>query len=229
LGAVAVAGLDFPFGVPRKAADALGLDVDACEMPHVWQLTYQMGEAWVRERLPRNANGNVLQLRRVWDDYYPIAMSPLNVRMLSMTLRGMQLLHCLWSMEGSNFRVPPLNRNGRTGTVLLEVMPGAALQAFGLPHRNYKNNKGPNAIINLENRQTIIRKLAEEVGLPNLADYRDRYVFNDDALDSLVAAVVACKWELEDEFRIPENDAELAATRLEGCIYSPEPRIREAL
>lgn len=223
LGAVEVAGLDFPFGVPSEIVAALGLDLEIATMPDVWQVVAQIELNMFEELLPRNARGNALQVRRLGDQHYPVAMSPLNIRMIPMTFRGMQLLHRLWTLEDANFRVPPLEPNERNGTVLLEVMPGAALQAFGFDPRNYKNNKGPNCMVNLANRQNILRELAQtsEIGLPNLADYRDRYIFNDDALDSLAAAVVACKWQLGDVFQVPENDAELAAAILEGWLYAP--------
>ena len=61
------------------------------------------------------------------DLYFPECYSCLhkaNPNMVPMTFRGMQMLDGLWR---AGCRVPPLPDQGRSGPVLLECMPGAAL------------------------------------------------------------------------------------------------------
>ena len=73
--------------------------------------------------------------------------------------------------------------------------------------------------------------------MPNLAQFRDCCMKNDDCLDSVVAAASACLWSKDQTlFRRPQDgpgDAttrggepdpdgnELATARLEGWLYAP--------
>lgn len=105
-------------------------------------------------------------------------------------------------------------------------MPGTALAARNLPYNGYKGNiKGPDALDKLCNRVEIFNNLPGQFGLimPNLPAYRDLCMFSDDALDSIVAAIVSALWATNQPFHLPENHnaAVLNATRLEGCIYTP--------
>ncbi len=141
------------------------------------------------------------------------------------------MLDGLWQ-AGS--RVPPLPDDSRKGPVLLESMPGAALRAMGLPYKGYK--KGQNAI---DLRRQILEglELKSGVAIPNLKNFRDDCIGNDDCLDSVVAAVAACLWSRDASlFRRPQNgpgdaakrggpprpdENELDSARLEGWLYAP--------
>ena len=125
-----------------------------------------------------------------------------NPTMIKMTFRGMQMLHTL-RQEGC--RVPPLDDGECNGATLVEVFPGAALRAFRLPDKGYKGNQNAKAF---ENRQRIIRELPKnsKVNVINLHDLSDEAMFSDDALDSMVAAVAAGKWAMnESAFQHPSD------------------------
>ena len=233
----AVAAMDFPFGVPQSFAKA-EFGFTGTLMHDMWELVSNKlndEPEYIKKIRPRLRKGGNRQkfnkLLREWDQKHSpnIALSPLNPArpdMFPMTFHGMKMLHTLWKKTGC--RVPPLDDDERTGPVLLETMPGVALDARKLPYTEYKNNNGPNALRNLDNRKKIIDHLPDKFGitLPNFEDYRDLCIFNDDALDSIVAALVAAMWANDESlFHRPEDHldpAVLAAAKSEGCIYAPK-------
>ena len=230
----AVAALDFPFSVPEVFARRWLPGAEA--MPELWEAAAAMEfEEFMSLRDDFVAEHGE-PLRR-GDLYFPECFSCLhktNPNMVPMTFRGMQMLDGLWQ---AGCRVPPLPGQGRTGPLLLESMPGAALRAFGLPFKGYK--KGQHSI---ELRRRILNGLDTRSGLTlaNLVRFNDDCVGNDDCLDSVVAAVAACLWSRDRAlFRLPQdgpgdatrrggtpappnpNDNELATARLEGWLYAP--------
>ena len=147
-----VAALDFPFSVPQGFADYW--NPGATSMPELWATveTMELAEfVSLRDRYVADWG----EAKRVADTYFPECYSCLhkaNPNMVPMTFRGMQMLHRLWD---SGCDVPPLIRPTKKRAVLLEAMPGAALKAFKLPYKGYKN--GARA---LELRQKILDRLA---------------------------------------------------------------------
>ena len=227
----AVAALDFPFSVPREFA-ALWVP-EAKAMPQLWEAAASMDfEAFMSLR------DDFVQERgeplRRGDLYFPECYSCLhkvNPNMVPMTFRGMQMLDGLWR---AGCRVPPLPGQGRTGPLLLESMPGAALRAFGLPYKGYKKGRR-----SMELRNTILDGLeaCSGVQIRNLAQFKGDCIASDDCLDSVVAAVTACLWDRDQSlFRLPKDGPgdstqrggtpdpdgnELATARLEGWLYAP--------
>jgi hypothetical protein len=226
-----VAALDFPFSVP--AVFAARWLPEARTMPQLWEAAAAMDLPEFMALRDDFVAEHGEPLRR-GDLYFPECYSCLhkaNPNMVPMTFRGMQMLARLWE---TGCRVPPLPDEGRTGPVLLESMPGAALRAFGLPFKGYK--KGRNAV---ELRRQILTGLnsGSGIALPTLARFRDDCIGNDDCLDSVVAAVAACLWTRDQAlFRRPQDgpgdatkrggtpnpdENELARARLEGWLYAP--------
>lgn len=246
LDGAAVAALDFPFSVPAAFAEYAFGEYAAPEyrngaMPGLWRAAagMELAEFTARRDAFVREYGELL---RAGDLYVPGCYSCLhraNPNMLPMTLRGMQLLDGLWA---AGCRVPPLDGPAAGGgAALLEVMPGAALRAFGLPHKGYKGGRRA-----FDNRRKILRELPQISGVKvvNLDDFRDECMFSDDALDAIVAAVAAALWALDDgpgRFRHPGGRAvaapggkrqvspqiigrtELEAAKREGWIYVPTP------
>ena len=137
--------------------------------------------------------------------------------MIPMTFRGMKMLHRL---EG--FKVPmPGQSAPLSGKTALEVMPGAALQALGLPDRGYKS--GPNR---REKREEILRGLlgCPPIRVSGLECFRRLCIEIDDCLDAVIAAIVGAMW-LHDStlFCSPPSEGEDGYSKvlLEGWLYSP--------
>ncbi len=241
----AVAALDFPFSVPMAFAEFLGHPNK--EMPDLWQAAAAMEREEFFAKCDRFVK-EYGELLRAGDLHVPGCTSCLhrggNPNMVPMTFHGMQMLSVLWK---SGSRVPPLENPGHKGAVLLEVMPGAALKAFGLPDKGYKKESRQS----IDNRRKILRELPKRSGVNvvNLRDFSDEAISSHDALDSIVAALTAALWiEEESAFRRPCNILtveqscaniqrlrrvspeikgmkQLAAAKREGWIYMPKPRI----
>ena len=249
----AVAAMDFPFSVP--AGFARFWQDSAGEMPGLWRAA-----ADIDLQEFKNIRGRYVgkdrsrEHLRVGDLHHRGAFSCLhdtNPNMVPMTFHGMAMLHRLMSRR--SFRVPPLDDAGRSGPVLLEVMPGAALRAFKLPRTGYKNAAGvEKQRMRREKRQEILEGLpgasaGSGVGLSIPGNLGDTCLSHHDGLDSLVAAVVAAVWvDDKKRFRHPDDAppdpelfegtrrcispeaggmTELKAARLEGWIYAPKPNV----
>ena len=220
--AATVVGMDFPFGVANAVFPNLNPGVDT--LLQVWELI----AAFQQQQFGDHRDGHNGAMRNFDQLHYHMAMSPTNIRMWHMTYHGICMLWQLHNHCPNYWHIPPLD-NGRTtnGRVtLLEVMPGAALAARGLPHNGYKGNiKGLDALDKLHTRVEIFDNLPGQFGMamPNLPAYRDLCMFSDDALDSIVAAIVAALWATNQPFHCPENHHAnvLNTARLEGCIFTP--------
>jgi hypothetical protein len=240
-----IAALDFPFSVPRQFANHWLPEAES--MPQLWQAAAGM-EFQDFMALRDEFVADHGEPYRRGDLYFPECYSCLhktNPNMVPMTFRGMHMLDGLWQL---GCRVPPLPDDGPTGPalqesipnkpytgpLLLESMPGAALRALGLPFKGYK--KGRHAV---DLRRQILDGLETRSGisLPNLGQFRDYCMGNDDCLDSVAAAVAACLWANDQAlFRLPQDgpgdvsqrggtpspgENELQTARLEGWLYAP--------
>ena len=219
----AIAALDFPFGVPRRFAEHLGVVSPYPTMPDIWDVVTGMRiDDFIGQRNQFVAEHG--EPKRVGDlKYHRESYSPLhsvNPNMLPMTYHGIGLLH-RWHLEQPRrWHVSPLEAGGiPVATVtLLELMPGAFLRSIGLPYKGYK--KGQRA---LQLRDEILDSLDDKSGVSihNLSDVRDDCRSNDDCLDAVVAAVGAAAWAQDStRLRHPTED-ELPDARLEGWIYVP--------
>ena len=227
-----VAALDFPFSVPKVFA---GRWLSGAKtMPQLWAAAAAMPfEEFLSLRDDFVAqHGEPLRRGDLYLTECYSCLHKTNPNMVPMTFRGMQMLDGLWR---AGCRVPPLPDQGRTGPVLLESMPGAALRTFGLPYKGYKKGQESFRL-----RRKILDGLETSSGvtLSNLDRFNDCCIGNDDCLDSVVAAVAACLWSRDpDLFRLPQDGPgsvtrrggtpdpksnELALARLEGWLYAPE-------
>ena len=232
-----VAALDFPFSVPEEFVRFWRPGADS--MPPLWEAADAMEfEEFLRLR-DEFCSEKGEPMRR-GDLYFPECYSCLhkfNPNMVPMTFRGMQMLHHLWD---AGCRVPPLDDARRNGPLLLESMPGAVINALGLPHKGYKNGNR-----RLELREQVIDGLTVRSGIAiwNLAEFRGQCLESHDCLDSVVAAVAAAMWAKDPtRFRRPGGNGggppvpskrqaspvamamkEIDAARLEGWIYAPFP------
>ena len=200
-------------------------------MPDLWRKANEIGDLKEFRKLPL-IKGNATRMRRGDEELKdPKPIPPLkrkgNPTLLPMTFHGMKLLHCLREAQPCRFCVPPLIEDKRTGPILLETHPGAALSRFGLNYESYKGKrkgvgKKRNDILKcLAN--TLKKKTDLSLNLPT--EFHHECLANDDCLDSLVAAVVATLWKKDiskdkSTFRTP-SDEQLPDAKLEGWIYVP--------
>ena len=228
----AVAGIDFPFGVPLEFADFLNTSKGLRSLPEAWRIVSDLRledfnaarDAFVdRFGEPKRAGDA---------SHFSESFSPLhkvNPNMIPMTYYGMQMMHELSQSQAERWLVPPLQASADasgavsgTAVTLLETMPGAFLKAIGTIYKGYKKPKSLHD--RDERRNRILDDLSSKSGvaLPNLSELRDDCLANDDCLDAVVAAVTAACWARNPErFRHPNAD-ELSAARLEGWIYVPQ-------
>ena len=215
-----VAALDFPFSVPENFARFW--HPSAATMPDLWaqassiDLTKFLA---LRDEFVADQG----EPKRLCDLRFPECYSCLhkaNPNMVPMTFYGMRLLGPLWQAGCS---VPPLEdckENPNSGkALLLEAMPGAALKAMKLPHKGYKN--GSNAF---KLRQDILDGLEGRSGIDirNLSSFRTLCQGSHDALDSVVAAVIACLWARDpSRFWRPDVAGPDGISLLEGWLYAP--------
>ena len=243
-----VAAMDFPFSVPWAFAQEIVPDTD--RMPELWRAVtsgkYSNYDGF--ERLRDDFVKKHKERIRCGDAYFDVPLSPLHKsgpNMLPMTFAGMQMLHRLWESKKRSFRILPLPRDGRGGPRLLETMPRIALRTFDLPDENYKGYRS--GMITLTKRRQILAGLpgVSKLHLTNLSDFREECIFSDDCVDSIVAAMVAALWVVDQYtgFRHPspirnvadiqaasnrknrispgiENMTEQEVARLEGWIYA---------
>ena len=226
----AVAGIDFPFGVPLEFADFLNTSGGVRSMPEAWRIVsdLRLGDFNAARDAFVDRFG---EPKRAGDaSHFSESFSPLhkvNPNMIPMTYYGMQMMHELSKSKAERWIVPPLQASSRCiwdirGVTLLETMPGAFLKAIGTIYKGYKKPKSLQ--LRDERRNRILDDLSSKSGvaLPNLSELRDDCLANDDCLDAVVAAVTAACWARNPErFRHPNTD-ELSAARLEGWIYVPQ-------
>lgn len=241
-----VVAMDFPFSVPIAFAESVGHSQS--EMPALWNAAASMSlDEFKCKSRPYS------ELLRVGDIAYTNAQPCLHYGrpvMVNMTFRGMQMLDKLW--KTGKFEILPLKPKKPNDQlpVLLEVMPGAALKLFGLPYTRYKDG---NDATEQQHRRRMRRRILEnlevasDVKLSNLDDIWEKCVEDQggDALDSLVASIVAARWaKSESDFLHPTNKivdklkrnarnkrqasqqalgmTECQSARQEGWIYLPQ-------
>ena len=235
-----VAALDFPFAVPEHFAKFWLPDGDT--MPDLWDQAASMDLAQFLDLRDRYV-AEWGEPKRRCDLRFPECYSCLhkaNPNMVPMTFYGMRMLGPLWR---SGCSVPPIEDRAtedratedratapkknidqtkphhRNKALLLEAMPGAALKAMKLPHKGYKN--GANA---LKLRDEILSGLESSSGIKikNLSHYRILCQGSHDALDSVVAAVIASLWVNDPNvFWRPDLDGPDGVALLEGWLYAP--------
>ena len=226
-----VAALDFPFGVAREVFPDLKLGQSM--MKEVWDRVSEMRfedkdsvEGFDTLRAKHR------KTKRRFDEkhYQEESFSPQDERMRYMTYRGIKMLKELHIEHCNRWHIPAIHcgRIREDRVTLLEVMPGAALNAWGFQdqYKRYKKNNGRDALKHLENRKYIIENLPDKIDIkiPNYVKYRDFFIFNDDAMDSFIAVITAALWANGTDFPLPGKDKDpnlRDAARLEGCIFAP--------
>ena len=245
----AIVALDFPFGVPVDFADFL--EYPGCEMPTLWKAAADMClNEFIDKRNDFVGDDKTRELLRAGDIRLTGCFSCLhdtNPNMIPMTFYGMKMLNRLWEF---GCKVPPLTYSKDSkGPLLLEIMPGAALQSLGLPRTNSGKAYKKKDAAAINRRREILDNLACEfrVNLLNFTgENYEKCMEIHDCLDSTVAAASAAVWAIDKpRFQRPDDTrkvgdtiatssrkarlsptvkemTELQAARREGWIYVPQ-------
>jgi predicted nuclease with RNAse H fold len=196
-------GIDAPFGWPEPMVDA----VSAWAHGKPWPTSAARD---LRLRLTDQAVREETKLT-------PLSVS--SDRIAIVAWRCAQLL-TLFANGGR-----PIDRAGADG--VFEVYPGAALTCWGLVRAGYKSRGNAQAkLAQRDARVKLVEELARRAAWLELTAATDACVESDDALDALLAALVARAAGL-GKTRQPQNDIERVSR--EGWIHLPQPGTLEQL
>ena len=199
-------GIDAPFGWPDAMVRAVRHHAEGQPWPESagsQKLRYRATDWFVQARTASNGTG-------VW----PLSVS--SDRIAVCAWRCASLLSRFSDSVGR-----PIDRTGAEmspGRALVEVYPAAALAMWGLASRGYKRTgTGP-----LEARRAIVEALSSVAGEALVVDddVTAACIGSDDALDALVASLVARAAATGDTLLPDDGDLEVA--RREGWIHLPE-------
>ena len=222
-----VAGIDFPFGLPRHFAEFLTTR-PLITMVDLWRAMSELSlsdfiaarDAFVRRFGETKRAGDEAHFK---ESYSPL--HKVNPNMLPMTYYGIRMLQ---EVQRRNFEscvvppVPTLDIDMNQSLTVLETMPGAFLRSIGTIYKGYKK---PQSIqLRNERRIEILDALESKAGVEilNLSQFRQECLGSDDCLDSIVAAITAARWALDQStFRHPDT-SEASTAMLEGWIYVPQ-------
>lgn len=189
-------GVDVPFGWPRRFVDLVaGHQAGYLESPA------HTGPDWRRAVLYRETD---LEVRR------QVGKTPLSVAADKIAYPAIR-----WAAIAARLREQdiPTPRDG--SGVACEVYPGAALAAWGFGAQRYKKAAGALA------RGELVEALSAHWPWLDWAGHEDVCAASDDALDAVIAAVIAREVLLG---RAIAPRAELAAAAAdEGWIWLPTP------
>ncbi|WP_236630236.1 DUF429 domain-containing protein [Corynebacterium atypicum] len=185
------AGIDVPIGWPRPFTDFIAAHARGQQT-----VPEDSGPDWRRRLAWRRTDFVVKETT---------GLNPLSVstdRIAHPALR--------WAAIEARLGATGVNTARDGSGAIAEVYPAAALTAWGLPCRGYKGNKG-HAV-----RRHIVQQLSHRV---HFGEYEEAVLANDNALDAVIAALVA-REITAGRTRWP-GDAERATALIEGWIHVP--------
>ena len=188
------AGIDVPLGWPRRFVDLL-----AAHAAHELSAPESTGDDWRRGLAMRETD---LVVRR------RTGLTPLSVatdRIAHPALR--------WAGIESRLRELGLDVARDGSGAICEVYPAAALRSWGLAHRGYKGTR------NTAPRAALVDALAARLPGLDWNGHRPLCASDDDALDAVLAALIAR--EVAQGRAIPPCPEELELARQEGWIWLP--------
>ena len=188
-------GVDVPFGWPRAFLELVEAHRTATLPPPP-----STGPEWRREVLFRTTD---LEVRR------RVGKTPLSVAADKIAYPAIRWAGIAARLQEQGVPVPPDGHG-----IACEVYPGAALVVWQLAGHTYKGTKG--AI----SRSVLVDQLSTRLPWLDWAGHRDACVDDDNALDAVIAAVVAR--DVDRGRAVPPSPEleDLAAE--EGWIWLPE-------
>ena len=189
------AGVDVPFGWPRAFVELVQGHRTAALAPPP-----DTGPDWRREVLYRATD---LEVRR------RVGKTPLSVAADKIAYPAIRWAAIAARLREQGVTVTPDGRG-----VACEVYPGAALAAWQLAGHPYKGAK------NATSRSTLIERLSVRLPWLQWDGHRDACADDDNALDAVIAALVARDVHRGTAMPPPPELADLAAD--EGWIWLPD-------
>lgn len=187
-------GIDVPLGWPQRFVEFVS-DHASGHLP----APVTTDREWRRGLALRETDRSVQRCAGVW---------PLSVATERIAYAAMR-----WAGIEAHLRAEGVSVARDGSGVVYEVYPAAALKVWGLQHRGYKGQK------NSEVRHQLVNDLTAK--FPNLEwnGHKDFCVADDNALDAVLAAIVALEAYLG---RCEPAPTELKlSTRREGWIWVP--------
>lgn len=188
------AGIDVPFGWPRSFLDLLAGHRDGT-MP----APADTGPDWRRRIMMRATD---LEIRR------RTGKNPLSVASDRIAYPAIR-----WAGIAARLREAGMPVLADGSGIACEAYPGGALAVWGLPHRSYKGAK------NIAARRDLIAALTLTLPWLDWQEHRAACEADDNALDAVIAAVIARDVDQGRAVPPPPELAQLAAE--EGWIWLP--------
>jgi predicted nuclease with RNAse H fold len=186
-----------------------GLAIVGVDVPFGWPddfVALMAGGCEVRSWQDRGSESLRLRATDLACRQPPLSMTPMSVTMDRIAAPAMR-----WRLLARKLTAVTVQR--------VEVYPAAALKTWGLPHQGYKRPEQENV------RAQIFRALSDGLRLRPSAEHAALLRDRADALDALVAALVARAVGLGRTTLPPAALAEIAAR--EGWIHVPSCSLRE--
>lgn len=193
-------GIDVPLGWPQRFVEFVSDHAGGSLAAPV-----TTDREWRRGLALRETDRSVQRCTGVW----PLSVATERIAYAAMRWAGIEA-----HLRAEGVQVA---RDG-SGSVY-EVYPAAALKAWGLRHRGYKGHK------NSELRHQLVNDLSAK--FPNLEwnGYRDLCIGDDNALDAVLAAIIALEAYLG---RCEPAPADLETNALrEGWIWVPRDALSD--
>lgn len=187
-------GVDVPLGWPDRFVELLARHVRG-ELP----VPRTTGPTWRRGLAMRETDEEV---------HRRTGLTPLSVSTDRIAHPAMR-----WAGIEARLRDDGVDVARDGSGIICEVYPAAALRVWGLPHRGYKADKGA------EPRRRLVEALARELPELSWGEHRGTCIADDNALDAVLAALVAR--EVEAGRAVPPGPGRSGAALREGWIWLP--------
>lgn len=198
-------GIDAPFGWPQEAVEALAAWADGGRWPDAAKddLRFRFTDRFVHGAIGR----------------WPLSVSSDRIAVAAW--------RCARLLDGLRPAGRPLDRTGADG--VFEVYPGAALSRWGFERGGYKTSGNAGAKERQRAaRSALVAAIARRAPWLDLSAAAEACISSDDALDALIASLVARAAGL-GLTTPPPAGAERGRIEREGWIHLPEPAALERL
>ena len=188
-------GVDVPLGWPDQFVELI-----TAHSAHELHPPRSTDRQWRRGMAMRATDVAVHERTGLW----PLSVATERIAYAAMRWAGIEA-----NLRESGIRVA----RGGSGA-LFEVYPAAALKVWSLQHRGYKGAK------NSASRLELVAALSERIAYMDWNGHKDQCIEDDDALDAVLAALIA--YEAFSGRCVPPPEDLSATVKREGWIWLPK-------